>query len=120
MAQYYTNTKLLLAPVNEKEDLIKIFKTLGEIDCDFCGQNGPFWLWPEAKTHSFQTNADFLAHTVLQKDCKTVQEYADAFTKEWMERDPYYESIYILTEKAEDNTDFCGTYAFSIITVNYN
>ena len=65
---------------------------IGMEDEDFNGNNGPDYLWEEAK--GFECNLDYVLDQI--KDCKSVTEYVVMFL-EFLTKDHYYED-YLVTE----------------------
>lgn len=107
---------LMVEEIKNKDDLKKMLVWMGNIDCDFNGENGLEYLWDEAKIKEYQSNAEYLADMVVDNydrdifDEEFIVGCAGKFTEEWANRDHYYTEIEILV-KRYGNTDI---YAFSI------
>lgn len=86
---------------NNTEDIRKKLIALCDCDADMNGNNGPDYLWEEAK--GFKSNAEYLADYVM-KNNKTVKDMFEEFMKKWMYYDFYYYPGYDLTFLEEDKT----------------
>lgn len=127
MSTWSVNKKLVIKEIYDLSDVETALVELGTIDSDFCGSNGDDFLWEEAKDKGFETNAEFLANYVTSYSerlpNKSVVDYCNRFTEEWMKRDSYYSYIVIdvvkLNGSANDPVGF-GIYAFNITAIDYN
>ena len=75
--------------INDHDDMINALIALAEIDADFSGENGKEYLWKIAENAGYDTNADYLAHTVT----KTNNDFAACvkrYVEEWIGKDYYY------------------------------
>ena len=114
-------SKLILKEIKTPEDIINLLTTLGNIDADFCGDNGEDYLWDDAKASGFHDNATYLAneiifHSSVDAKHKGLHAYTEEFAKRWLKRDSYYRNICIDLEKF-NSTDVAleGIYAACII-----
>ncbi len=71
----------------DKESLLNALQSLGECDCDFCGENGEDYLWDIAKD-KYDSNSDYLRDKVA--DIEDDEECINAFIDGWMGNDRYY------------------------------
>lgn len=116
MSNTYNANTLMVEEIKNKDDLKKMLRWMGDIDCDFNGENGLEYLWDEAKTRGYQSNAEYLADMVVDNynrdtfDEEFIVGCADKFTEEWLERDDYYTDINIFVNRYR-STDI---YAFCI------
>ena len=112
------------------DEIASALVKLGEIDADFSGENGEEYLWSVSKRNKFETNAEYVAHKVVtnkavmrQEAKKGIKAYTDAFVKEWLKLEGYYNNMEIdvvkLNGLAEDS-NLTGIYAFTIIATDYN
>ena len=124
--QTYVGTRLIIKNIQSLEDIKNALISLGDIDADFCGDNGEEYLWKAAKKKDFETNAEYLAdnvvyHSGVKND--GVLGFARCFAKKWLYNETYYKSIDINVVKldgfAEDN-NINGIYAFSITAIDNN
>lgn len=124
-------TKTIIFETSGRADEIaKALISLGEIDADFSGENGDEYLWTDARRGKFETNADYVANTVVNSKAvlkqtakKGITAYTDAFVKKWLAHEWYYPSLEIdvvkLNGLAED-ANIAGIYAFTIIAIDDN
>lgn len=127
MSTMNTNTRLIIREINNVNDVEAALIELGSIDADFSGGNGDDYLWDIAKKRGFETNAEYLAHYVVNHPKtapkKGVVDYCSRFTKEWAKRDSYYNTLDIDVVKLNgyaDDPNIQGIYAFNITATNYN
>ena len=117
------NMKLVKVNGNTREDLLNALALLGEIDADFCGDNGVEYLWDKVwETNGFkdyedfenkdfdeddlkyESNMKYLLDTL--KDIKSDDDLIKEYVSCWLDNDGYYsdynlEVIYNSKEKAE-------------------
>jgi len=98
--------QLKLVKVNGKtrNDLLAALATLGEMDADFCGDNGEEYLWDEAEEEEFESNMEYLLNNI--KGIQSDKELIENFIERWIAFDSYYkdhalEVIYDKNGKAE-------------------
>lgn len=122
MSDTYNANTLMVEEIKNKDDLKKMLVWMGNIDCDFNGENGLEYLWLEAKEKEYQSNAEYLADLVVDNydrdtfDEEFIVSCAYKFATEWSNRDYYYTKIEILVDRYRD-TDI---YAFCINGVYEN
>ena len=123
----YLNMKLVKVNGNTRKDLLDALSSLGEMDADFCGDNGIEYLWDEVwKANGFknyedfedkvdnedfdeddleyETNMEYLLDTL--KDIESDKKLIEIYVSYWLDNDSYYsnynlEVIYNSKEKAE-------------------
>lgn len=121
------NMKLVKVNGNTREDLLNALALLGEIDADFCGDNGVEYLWDkvweangfedyedfENKVENedfdeddlkYESNMKYLLDTL--KDIKSDKDLIKKYVSCWLDNDGYYSDcnlavIYNSKEKAE-------------------
>ncbi len=104
------SSTLVLKRIKNKEDMINLLVELGEIDCDFNGENGDEYLWEAAE--DFKTNAEYLANeAVSMVNTIDVEKCTSEFAKLWLKHDMYYDEIE--TQVKYDKT--ADIYAVSIV-----
>ena len=86
----YNNMNMSLVKVNGKtrEDLLKALATLGEMDADFCGDNGTEYLWKNVEETKYASNMEYLLDTL--KDKETDKEVIEEYISNWIGCDSYY------------------------------
>lgn len=79
---------------------------LSDSDCDFNGENGPDYLYEDAKKAGMDSNLDYIID-VLKKDIEGGLSHIDALEKfidYWLGKDSYYKDYsleYLTNEKGE-------------------
>lgn len=83
-----------------KKDISDIFYKLATHDDDFNGNNGDEYLWEEAENNGFETNCDYLVHTLLKDipedkilEYGEVRKLLDKFFDGWTYNDSYYDGL---------------------------
>lgn len=125
------NLGLICATVNDssRESLLNALAALGESDNDFCGENGPEYLWistwdangfkdyeawvkagePALK---YESNLAYLCEQV--KDIADDEECIETYFKSWLYHDSYYDGY--TWEKINDRDG--QLYAIALSTVH--
>lgn len=85
--------KLLVTRVDRenetyKSGILKALETLSECDWDFCGNNGPEYLWEDAKEAGFETNAEYVFNLASKED--KAEDIIDVYIENWCGNDCYY------------------------------
>jgi len=104
---------LQLKKVNGKttQDLLDTLTEIMQVDADHSGENGPGYIWEEAKNKGFETNIDFLVDLV--KDEPSHKEIIDSFMTELIERDFYYTNSDYEVIYDEEGRAECIAFAFA-------
>jgi hypothetical protein len=71
---------------NTKDGAMELAMDFATRDADFCGENGPGYLWKEAE--GFECNAEY-AWSVAEKEA-TPQEMLEKFFSIWLDSDAHY------------------------------
>ena len=75
--------------IDSPKDIVNALVSLAEIDADFNGENGEEYLWEIAKTAGYETNADYLANTIVKSD-HDFESCVRTYVDEWIGKDFYY------------------------------
>ena len=73
----------------DRNSLYDALLELPEIDTDFNGDNGKEYSWPETQKSHFDSNAEWLADSLIKKYSKEVT-IIDHYINEWIGKDGYY------------------------------
>ena len=87
------NMKLVKVEGTTRQDLLDALASLGEMDADFCGENGIDYLWENVDEKKYDSNLEYVLD--ILKDMKTDKEVIEQFVSKWLDNDGYY-SDYIL------------------------
>lgn len=105
------NMKLVKVSGNTRKDLLTALASLGEMDCDFSGENGIEYMWTkvwnangfksmkdfeekykdkdiEKVQLKYESNMEYLLDTL--KDEKTDKELIEKYITKWIKGDDYY------------------------------
>lgn len=114
----YMNMKLVKVNGKTREDLLKALATLGELDADFCGDNGIEYLWTsvweangfesqedyeekeemldsddddyEEIVLKYESNVEWVLDELKAKETDTDKEIIEEFVSYWIDGDSYY------------------------------
>ena len=95
----YTN--LVTVIPGDRNSLLEALSIIGDFDNDFIGENGPDYLWDEAKR--FESNCDYLLHLV--KDIPDDNEAVQVFIETWMKHDSNYYAEYGFDTITDENNN---------------
>lgn len=89
-------------------NVVEAMCSFADIDCDFNGENGPDYLWEEAKTGNYESNLEYTADMCRKAD--NPEEALLKFAEMWLGRDFYYKEYScaiecVAKEDPEDETD---------------
>lgn len=82
------NMKLVKIPGKTREDLLAALSELGTMDSDFCGENGPDYMWPDVDRDKYNSNLEYVLDQV--KDIETDEELIKTFVSMFLDTDTYY------------------------------
>lgn len=80
---------LVKVNAKDRESLLDALRSLGDMDCDFNGENGIEYLWEGINEDKFDSSMDYLLNKV--KDIPDDEKCVRFFIETWMEHDGYYE-----------------------------
>ena len=80
--------KLVKVEGTTRQDLLDALASLGEMDADFCGENGIDYLWENVDKNKYKSNMEYLLDVL--KDTKTDKEFIEAYISNWIGCDSYY------------------------------
>lgn len=86
------------------DDIIKAMCSFSDTDCDFNGENGPDYLWDEAKDAGYKCNLDYTADICCKES--TPKKALFKFANMWLGKDSYYEDYkveYTVKDNSSDN-----------------
>ena len=105
-----------IAPVEgtSSEDIKAALLCLAEEDCDFSGENGPDYLWENVSKEGYDSNAEYLADTVL-KDGSSYEDAIRDYIEGWLDSDGYYHTYEykIIKDKQGKITHIALAYTYS-------
>ena len=82
------NMKLVKVNGKTRGDLLVALSELGEIDADFCGDNGIEYLWKRVDENKYESNMEYLLD--ILKDKETDKELIEEYVSKWISNDNYY------------------------------
>ena len=82
------NMKLVKVNGKTREDLLVALANLGEMDADFCGENGIEYLWESVDKEKYESNMEYLLD--ILKDKETDKELIEEYIFDWIGCDNYY------------------------------
>ena len=96
----YMNMRLVKVNGKTREDLLVALASLGEMDCDFNGENGLEYLWETVDKNKYESNMEYLLDTLKgeKEDKNVIEQYVSS----WIGCDGYYKE-YILDVIYDDN-----------------
>lgn len=94
------NMKLVKVNGKTREDLLVALASLGEMDADFCGDNGIEYLWDGVDSTKYESNMEYLLDVL--KDKETDKELIEEYVSSWIGGDNYYKE-HILDVVYDDN-----------------
>ena len=97
----------------DRENLLSVLRGFGACDCDFNGENGEGYNWPETTQGGFESNLDYLINMVseIEDDAECV----DTFFDEWMSRDKNFYEDYVV-DYLKDSDDRITAICFATLT----
>lgn len=98
------NMKLVKVEGKTRQDLLNALASLGEMDLDFCGENGSDYLWENIDQEKYESNMEYLLD--ILKDVESDKELIEQFISKWIDGDNYYQDhildvVYDKNSKAE-------------------
>ena len=87
--EYSLVTKLEKVKAGDRNSLLCALRSIADFDCDFNGENGEDYTWDDALENGFESNLEYLINEV--KDIEDDEECVNAFIKEWINSDMYYD-----------------------------
>lgn len=94
------NMKLVKVNGKTREDLLVALASLGEMDADFCGDNGIEYLWEGVDKNKYESNMEYLLDTLKEKE--TDKELVEEYVANWIGYDNYYKE-HILNVVYDEN-----------------
>ena len=98
---------------NHKETLLKVLKSIGEIDADFNGDNGTDYLWNQVDKELYNSNLDYVLALIASETDES--KIVDIFFREWMRNSGGYYSHW-RTEIITNNFNEVQFIAFAYCT----
>lgn len=86
------NMRLVKVNGKTRKDLFVALVELGEMDCDFNGENGTEYLWYNVNENKYESNMEYLLDTLEAENDK---DFIEQFVSKWIGCDSYYKD-YIL------------------------
>lgn len=94
------NMKLVKVNGKTREDLLAALSELGEMDCDFNGENGVEYLWENVDENRYESNMEYLLDSLKEEALD--KDVIEQFVSNWVGSDSYYKE-YILDVIYDDN-----------------
>ncbi len=113
---------LVTKEVKSLKDFEGLLVELGRLDADYCGDNGEDYLSDEAKAAGYDSDAEYDAHSLVDKITRAdvrkgvegAEELIQRYLDGWLGEDGYYHEYEAIVRKADGSDGFYGIYAVSV------